>query len=88
MNFREKYKVQKTNIEKAYDYHLSLKNNKEYEQKVDNAFLATVNLFVKMYPNVSIEQPQVREKTAKSMKTKICLRFSGGKARAMPRCSA
>lgn len=70
-NFKKKYKVQKSNIEQSYSYHLALKNNKEYEQKVDSAFLAIVNLFVKMYPNVKIEQPQGREKTEKSMKTKI-----------------
>lgn len=70
-SLREKYKVQKSNIEIAYDYHLSLKSNKEYEERVDKAFLAIVNLFAKTYQNVKIEQPQGREKTRRSMRTKI-----------------
>lgn len=70
-SLRERYKVQKSNTEKSYDYHLSLKSNKEYEERVDKAFLAIVNLFACTYPNVKIEQPQGREKTRRSMRTKI-----------------
>ena len=57
LNTLEKYKINKSNIDKAYEYHLGLKQNKEYEQMVDDTFLSLVNLFISRYPNVKIEIP-------------------------------
>lgn len=71
LNTLEKYKINKSNIDKAYEYHLGLKQNKEYEQMVDDTFLSLVNLFISRYPNVKIEIPRGREKSRKSLKEKI-----------------
>lgn len=68
---REKYKVDKSNIDEAYGYALALKYNIEYEQRVDDTFLSFANLFKEMYPNVRIEPPRGREKSKKSIKNKI-----------------
>ena len=70
-NIRERYKVNKTETEKSYEYQLGLKNNKEYEQRVDNTFLQIVNLFCNRYKGVSLDYPRGREKSAKSLKGKI-----------------
>ena len=71
IDFREKYKVQKSNVEKSYEYQLGLKSNVEYEGRVDNTFIQIITLFKSMYPNVSIETPVGREKSNKSLLTKI-----------------
>lgn len=68
---RERYKVDKDNIQKAYEYHLALKNNEDYEKRVDEAFLGIVNYFKQEYPNVIIETPRGREKSNKSLKGKL-----------------
>lgn len=70
-NLRQKYKVEKSNVEKAFEYQLALKENKEYEERVDNTFLQIVTFFVKTNPNVKIAPPQGREKSKKSLKKKI-----------------
>lgn len=68
---RKRYKVDKDNIQKSYEYHLALKNNKDYEKRVDDAFLGIVNYFKKEYPNVVIETPRGREKSNKSLRGKL-----------------
>ena len=68
---REKYKVNKSNIDEAYEHALALKYNIEYEQRVDDTFLSFANIFKEMYPNVKIEPPRGREKSKKSIKNKI-----------------
>lgn len=68
---RQKYKVDKDNIQKSYEYHLALKNNKDYEKRVDDAFLGIVNYFKEEYPNVVIETPRGREKSNRSLKGKL-----------------
>lgn len=68
---RERYKVDKDNIQKAYEYHLALKNNEDYEKRVDEAFLGIVNYFKQEYPDVIIETPRGREKSNKSLKGKL-----------------
>lgn len=70
-NLRETYKVEKSNIEKSYEYQLGLKNNEEYKKRVDNTFITLARLFKKIYPNVKIESPRGREKSKKSLKNKI-----------------
>ena len=71
VDFREKYKVPKSNVEKSYEYQLGLKSNVEYERRVDSTFLQIITLFKSMYPNVTIETPVGREKSNKSLLTKI-----------------
>lgn len=68
---KQKYKVEKNNIEKEYEYQLALKNNKEYEQKVDNVFLKLISLLQTIYPKIKIEPPIEREKSKYSIKNKI-----------------
>lgn len=68
---REKYKVEKSNIEEAYEYALGLKYNIEYEKRVDDTFISLANLFKEMYPHVKIEPPRGREKSKQSVKNKI-----------------
>ena len=70
-DIREKYKINKSETEKSYEYHLGLKNNKEYEERVDNTFLQIVNLFCNRYKGVSLDYPRGREKSKKSLKNKI-----------------
>lgn len=70
-SLREKYRVEKSNIEKSYEYHLGLKNNEEFEKRVDDTFLAFANLLKSTYPNIAIETPRLREKSNKSLKNKI-----------------
>ena len=71
IDFRKKYKVQKSNVEESYEYQLGLKNNEEYEKRVDSTFLQIITLFKSIYPNVTIETPVGREKSNKSLLTKI-----------------
>ena len=73
INFRDSYKVDtnKSNVEKAYEYQMALKNDKEYETRVDNTFMQIVALFKKIYPGVKIEAPRGREKSNKSLRCKI-----------------
>lgn len=70
-SLKNRYKMEENNIEKAYSYQLSLKNNEEYEKRVDNTFLEIATLFIKKYPRVKIAPPQGREKSKKSLKNKI-----------------
>lgn len=70
-SLQEKYKVKKSNIEESYVYQLGLKNNEEYQKKVDSTFLELANIFNGMYPNVKIESPKGREKSNQSLKNKI-----------------
>ena len=70
-SLRETYKVEKNNIEKMYEYHLALKNNKEFEKVVDDTFLAFANLLKTIYPDIKIEAPRGREKSNQSLKNKI-----------------
>lgn len=70
-NIREQYKVKKSPIQQAYENQIGLKYNEEYEKMVDNVFIEICNLFIKEYPNVSIETPREREKSIKSLKGKI-----------------
>lgn len=70
-NLRKKYKVEKNNVENAYEYQLALKENKEYEQMVDNTFLQIATFFVKQHPNVKIAPPQGREKSKRSLRKKV-----------------
>lgn len=70
-NLREKYKVNKTNIEQAYEYQIGLKNDPEYEKRVINTFLQIANLFKEKYPKISMEAPRGRKKSNLSIKTKI-----------------
>ncbi len=70
-SLRQTYKVETNNIEKSYAYQLGLKNNKEYENRVDASFLALVNVFHEMYPEVKIGAPRGREKSEKSLQDKI-----------------
>ena len=70
-SLQNRYKIEENNIEKAYSYQLSLKNNEEYEKRVDNTFLEIATLFIKRYPNVKIAPPQGREKSNKSLRNKI-----------------
>lgn len=67
----EKYKVEKSNIEKSYEYHVGLKNNEEYERMVDDAFLEFAKLFKELYPKAQIDTPKEREKSKQSLKNKI-----------------
>ena len=71
VDFRKKYKVPKSNVEKSYEYQLGLKSNEEYEKRVDSTFVQIITLFKSMYPNVTIETPVGREKSNKSLLTKI-----------------
>ena len=64
-NLKERCKIKKTNIDKAYEYSLGLRHNEEYEKMVDDIFLQFANLFKEMYPNVSIEPPRGRVKSKK-----------------------
>ncbi len=68
---RQRYKVEKSNIEKAYEYQLALKHNQEYEEKVNNTFIAIVNLLKKEYPDIKLEPPRGREKSYNSIRNKI-----------------
>lgn len=68
---RQRYKIEKNNIEQAYEYQLALKHNQEYEDRVDTTFLAFMQLFQKKYPKVKIEAPRGREKSQNSLKNKI-----------------
>ena len=70
-NIREKYKVEKSNVEESYEYQLALKNNEEYANMADQTLLQMANLFKEMYPNVKIEAPRGREKSSRSMRNKI-----------------
>ncbi len=70
-NLRQEYKVEKSNIEKAYEYQLALKHNTEYEERVNNTFIDIVNLLKKKYPNIKLETPRGREKSYNSIKNKI-----------------
>lgn len=70
-NLREKYKVEKSNVDEAYEYEIGLKNNAEYQQRVDNTFIQIANLFKQFYPNVQIEPPKAREKSNRSLKIKL-----------------
>lgn len=70
-SLRKKYRVEKSNIEKSYEYHLALKNNEEFEKRVNDTFLAFANLLEKIYPNVKIDTPRLREKSNRSLKNKI-----------------
>lgn len=70
-NFIQQYKIEKTPIEEAYEYQLALKNNKEYENIVDRAFIEICNRFMKKYQGVKIEPPRGREKSQKSLMGKI-----------------
>ena len=65
------YKIEKNNIEKSYEYQLGLKNNEEYEERVNKTFLAFANLLKATYPNVNIEAPRGREKSKHSLRNKI-----------------
>ncbi len=67
----QKYKVEKNNIEKAYEYQLALKHNPEYEERVNNTFVDIVTLLKKEYPNIKLESPRGREKSYNSIKNKI-----------------
>lgn len=70
-SLKEMYRVEKSNIEKSYEYHLALKNNEEFEKRVDDTFLAFANLLKSTYPDIAIETPKLREKSNKSLKNKI-----------------
>lgn len=70
-SLRERYKIEKSNVEKSYEYQLSLKNNEEYEKRVDDTFMEFANLFKTIYSNVKIEPPRGREKSKRSLKNKI-----------------
>ena len=70
-NSLRQYKVEKNNIEKAYEYQLALKHNPEYEQRVNNTFLSIVNLLKTKYPDIKLEPPRGREKSYNSIKNKI-----------------
>ena len=58
-------------IEDAYKYHLNLKNDKVFENRVDNAVLQLIDLFSDRYKGVKIDTPIGREKSEKSIKGKI-----------------
>ena len=70
-NLREKYKINKTNVEQAYEYQLGLKANSEYEKRVDNTFVEIVTILKEMYPNVVIKTPKGRKKSDRSIRIKI-----------------
>lgn len=65
-NIRERYKVSKTPTEQSYEQQLGLKNNKEYETRVNNTMLQIVNIFINRYKGVSIEPPR-EEKNLKKV---------------------
>ena len=70
-NIREMYKIQKTTIQEAYERQMILKLNKEYEENVNKACITIVEYFKELYPNVPIDKPRAREKSAKSLMGKI-----------------
>ncbi len=70
-SLRQRYRIEKNKMERAYEYQLGLKKNPEYERRVDTTFLALVRLFQTMYPEVKIEAPRGREKSDKSLQDKI-----------------
>lgn len=70
-NIREEYKVDKSNVQKSYEYHLALRENSEYEEKFNDTFFSIFKLFLEKYPSVSVEAPRGRIKSKKSIKDKI-----------------
>jgi len=70
-NLRERYKVNKSNVEQAYEYQLGLKNDEKYEKRVDDTFVQITKIFKEMYPNVVIKPPKGRKKSNMSMRIKI-----------------
>ena len=68
---RDRYKVQKKDHEKAFEYQLGLKYNEEYEKVVEEAFLKIVKIFIGKYPGVKLDPPRGREKSDKSLENKI-----------------
>lgn len=55
----------------SYEKQLGLKANKEYEDMTDQAIINILNYFSKKYPGVVIEVPKAREKSPKSILSKI-----------------
>ncbi len=70
-NIREEYKIQKSTIQESYDRQMILKLNKEYEQNVNDAYIAIVEYFKQLYPQIQIKTPKAREKSPKSIYGKI-----------------
>ena len=66
-----KNEIRNANVRKAYEKHSTLRENSEYEEKVDNAFLQILNIFAKKYKGVSIDLPIGRLKSKKSIKEKL-----------------
>ena len=67
----QRYRVEKNEVEKSYEYQIGLKNNEEYEKRVDNTFLQMLYLFSQHSKGIQIDVPRIREKSAKSIKLKI-----------------
>ena len=70
-NFKEFYKVDNSAVETAYNKHIGLKNNEEYEKWADDTAVALIEYFENKYKGVVLEIPELREKSAKSVLGKI-----------------
>ena len=69
--FINRYKLSKNSVEKAIEYNIALKNDREYEDRVDKIFIQIAELFINTYKGVTIEPPREREKSIKSTKNKV-----------------
>jgi hypothetical protein len=70
-NFNDRYKIKKDAKQISYEKQLGLKANKEYENMTDEAIIKILNYFSELYPGVVIKMPKGREKSPKSILSKI-----------------
>lgn len=69
--FRQKYKVDRSAVQEAFENQMCLKRNEEYEEWADYVGVQLIKYFLKQYKGVKIEIPKIREKSPKSLLGKI-----------------
>ena len=69
--FRQKYKVDRSAVQEAFENQMCLKRNEEYEKWADHIGVQLIKYFLEQYKGVKIEIPKIREKSPKSLLGKI-----------------
>lgn len=70
-DLKNMYKIEKTELEKAFEKQMMLKKDPEYQDWAEKTAIKLIEYFENKYKGLEIEIPKLREKSAKSLYGKI-----------------
>jgi hypothetical protein len=70
-DLKSMYKIEKTELEKAFEKQMMLKKDPEYQDWAEKTAIKLIEYFENKYKGLEIEIPKLREKSAKSLYGKI-----------------